>query len=193
MTEPLKPILVLDVDGVLADFTGATLAFLERNYGIYCDEPLKSWDFLDHPALRPYRKAAKGHWTTPNFCADLQPLPGTVAAVQEMRRWARIRFATSPMETNPTWIRERNAWLALHFGAYEEDVRHTKKKSESPGHVFVDDKYENVVEYQGVHPTALVYLRTHSYNVDSPWKGRRCASLDEIVTTMESLYKVYNS
>lgn len=187
---PARPVVVLDVDGVLADFVGATLQFLERNYGVYADD-LKSWDFLDHPALRAYQKVAKGHWATPEFCANLAPLPGTVAAVQQIRVWADIKFATSPMSTNPTWIPERNAWLATYFGAQEGDVLHTHKKSESPGHIFVDDKYDNVVEYQQVHPTALVFLRTQSYNVDTPWKGRRCQGLEDIVFVAEHLAKAF--
>lgn len=194
ITNELKPILVLDVDGVLADFTGATLKFLERNYGIYHDEPLRLWDFMETPTLKPYRKVCKGHWATPGFAAALEPYPGVVEIVAELRRWADIRFATSPMGSNPTWIAERNAWLVQYFGARGEgvDITHTTKKSDVPGHVFVDDKPDNVIEYQRTVPAALVYLRTHSYNVGVDWKGRRLDGLQEILTVMESLWKIYN-
>ncbi len=189
-----KPTLVLDVDGVLADFTGATLEFIERNYGVYSSDPLTDWDFMDAPSLRPYRRVAKGHWETPGFCRGLQPLPGTVDTVAAIRRVADVKFATSPMGSNPSWIQERNAWLAEHFGAdpLATDIRHTTKKSEVKGHVFVDDKFENVEEYQLAHPDSLVFLRTHSYNEASPWQGRRCDNLETILNVMESLWKAYN-
>ena len=187
-----KPTLVLDVDGVLADFVGATMQFLERNYGIYHDEPLKTWDFMDTPTLRPFRRVARGHWTTPGFVAGLQPIPGTIQVVNEARHLANVRFATSPMDSNPTWRAERNTWLAQHFGAQEGDVLHTVKKSEQPGHVFVDDKFENVVEYQLAHPAAFVYMQSRSYNSDAKWGGRRIEDLGEILSVLENLWKIFN-
>lgn len=186
-----KPILVLDVDGVLADFVGATLDFLERNYAVYVDyADLKLWDFMEHPVLQPYRKVAKGHWATPGFAANLVPMKGTVEAVRRLRELTDLRYATSPMGSNPTWIVERNAWLNRHFGpTLNENIRHTSTKSEMKGHIFCDDKIENVVEYRQAHPGAVVILHTQPYNVESAWDGPRVSHVAELIPIVETLWK----
>ncbi len=140
-----KPVVVLDVDGVLADFLKPT---------------------LDVPAVKPFKKELYALWARKGLAASLPMLPGTQEAVALLRQYADIRFATSPMGANKTWIAERNRWLGKNYGARVVDVTHTGKKSDVVGDFFVDDKPDNVLEYMKNVPTARVYLRLHHYNLE---------------------------
>ncbi len=164
-----KLTVVLDVDGVLADFVGATLDYLLAKHNLplkYAD--ITEWNIVDIPAIKPFKKEIHKVWSGKGFCGGLKVLPGTQEAVALLRRHADIKFATSPMASNPTWIRERNIWLKKNFDAVRSDITHTGKKSDVPGHFFVDDKPDNCVEYAGnvgaVMRDARVFLRLWPYN-----------------------------
>lgn len=162
--------VVLDVDGVLADFVAATLRYLLEKHRVEIrPSHINVWDIVSVPEIKPYKEDLWKAWAQKGYAQNLPVIEGTQETVALLRRYANIKFATAPMKANPTWIKERNAWLRRYFDARTVDITHTDKKSVVPGHFFVDDKPANIEEYAGVHKDAHVFLRLWPYNLS--WAG----------------------
>lgn len=154
--------VVLDVDGVVADFVGGVLdVFNAICYPPVTRDQVREWE-METLLPEAYRPVFFWHCSQPGFCADLAPLPSAVAAIREMRRRGHdVVFATSPWSSE-TWIPERTAWLERHFGAVE--IHHVKDKTGVHGDVFVDDKPEHVIAWHLAHPRAHACLWDAPYN-----------------------------
>ena len=181
-TEPNKPIVLLDVDGVLANFVGHTLEQLASCGGTQLDvADWDTWNLLDNPKLTELDKEKiKTLWNSVGFCAGIHPYPNTLKAVAELKKLAEVQFVTSPM-WNPHWPGERTEWLCNWFHVKPDSVTHTSKKTNVWGNVFVDDKPEHVQAWheRWVAPPRTIsgghsaynraFLWSHPYN--SPVRG----------------------
>lgn len=157
--------VVLDVDGVIADFVGAVLDV--RNAIVFpplSRDHVKEWDM--ETLLPPgHRDAFFWHCGRPGFCARLAEFPSAIAALRELqRRGHEIVFATAPWNS-PTWIEERTAWLQARFPGVE--IHHVKDKTGVHGDVFIDDKPEHVIAWSQAHPGAHARLWDAPYNRES--------------------------
>jgi 5'(3')-deoxyribonucleotidase len=157
-------IFLCDVDGVLADFTGAIVTAINDHLDALAETsaipiPHKSvaevteWDIascLDVPASLIYAKAGE-----PGFCESLKVLPGAVALVETLRLHGKVYFVTSPIWSAPLWMYERTHWLKKHFDAKPGEVMHTSAKELVRGDMLIDDKPQTVERWamaQGLEP-----------------------------------------
>ena len=148
--------LVLDADGVLADFLTHTLTILgpeapER-------ELIQTWDILDSLPAK-WRTVVRKRWVEPGWCLSIPDMPDLpdFHALQD----TEIVIATSPMPDAPHWISERTIWLGARGF---QNVVFTRHKEDVPGDVMVDDKVENVESWAEHHPTGIAYLFDAPYN-----------------------------
>jgi 5'(3')-deoxyribonucleotidase len=179
-----KPRVLLDCDGVLADFLTPAFAILNRLSGLNrkMDE-LKEWDIFSLFS-RTYEDQFYQECSQPGFCVGLQVLPGMVEFVEKLHEIANVYVVTSSMnvkikgpEKRPawhkTWAHEREHWLEEHFGILPKRVIHTSEKYVCIGDVLIDDKPQNIVEWERAHgPKGIGLLWGTSYNQTSK-AGRR--------------------
>ncbi len=172
--------LVLDVDGVVADFLGHTIATLEGLPPEFQDrEHYTLWDISKSlpPEFRP-RLAAL--WNRPGWCRSIPRLPD----IPDFLSWGvEVTWATAPMVTSPYWVPERADWIREQFG-YGELI-FARDKSEAPGDVMVDDKPENVLDWARKHQNGQAFLWDASYNREFVVEGgqnvRRTSSWSEVL------------
>jgi 5'(3')-deoxyribonucleotidase len=119
----MKPTVLLDVDGILANFTLAAVSLVNEITGKkYKPSDITTWEVFD----------------------SIPVYEGAVEGVKKLKELADIICVTSPFNGSPTWAHERELWLERHFGADISYVIHTRHKERIHGDIFIDDKYEHV-------------------------------------------------
>lgn len=165
-----KKLIGLDVDGVLADFTGFLLQFhnleLEKQNqkfknGAYkkqfyveditehCVEKFigqEAWDEL-FVKLKPYE-----------FVKHLPLYENAQQFVSNLKQIGKVVFVTAPYWKYDSWCSERFYWLQKHFACTEKDVIFTHNKSLFCGDLLIDD-----------NPHFLQEWEKYSIKIVRPW------------------------
>jgi 5'(3')-deoxyribonucleotidase len=159
--------ILLDVDGVLADTHGAGARLLETIAPGAFDP--RAWDFGTSKLTQEERDAFWAGFGAPGFCAGLEPYPGAIDFVEHIPH--RVVFVTSPFNTSPTWMHERQEWLLHHFKNVLrgdcKNIVHANEKSHVFGHVLIDDKPSNVAKWQERWCNSVGLLYSQPYNDDT--------------------------
>lgn len=137
-------LILLDQDGVLADFEHAFLdAWRERYPGIppVEFEDRKSFHILDDypPALRD---RAEGIYTAPGFIRNLPAVPGAVEAVRELLSLGMdVRICSSPLRQYENCVAEKYHWVERHLGRdATQRLILTRDKTLVQGDILIDDR-----------------------------------------------------
>jgi 5'(3')-deoxyribonucleotidase len=152
--------LLLDVDGVLADFTQTYVAAVIAS-GVRVIPPDwqgMEWDIAKELRLTPKEYAkVQALMCMEGVAQRLTPLPGAVSAVKRMAKKADVYFVTAPVPDSPTWGYDRKQWLLKHFGEeLGSRVVSTECKAVVSGTFLVDDKIENCREWEEENPMGIV-------------------------------------
>uniref|UniRef100_A0A250XWS9 5'(3')-deoxyribonucleotidase, mitochondrial n=1 Tax=Castor canadensis TaxID=51338 RepID=A0A250XWS9_CASCN len=144
-----RPLRVLvDMDGVLADFEGG---FLKKFRARFPDLPFIDledrrgfWVMEQYGRLRPeLREKAISIWESKNFFLELEPLPGAVEAVKQMTNLQNtdVFICTSPMKMFKYCPYEKYAWVEKHFGPdFLEQMVLTSDKTVVSADLLIDDR-----------------------------------------------------
>lgn len=139
LTKPL-PILYIDMDGVVADFDS---------------EIKKVHPFIfEHPD-GDYR----GRVIDEIVEADthlffrLEPMPGAIDAVEQLKKHYEIYFLSTPMWNVPHSFTDKRLWLEKTFGEFaKKRLILTHRKDLNMGAYLVDDRLKNGAEnFSGTH------------------------------------------
>lgn len=157
--------LLLDVDGVIADFYGQTRRDLVRAGGPELAPDPASWHFLDSIGAK-WRDVIWDIWHAEGWVGRIPTYDGSVEAVNSARRLGYdVHFVTSVgFVTHRTWHRERVEWLTNWFRADPADVTFTSKKEFVRGDIFVDDKAGVPQEWARMNPDGIGVIWDHPYN-----------------------------
>lgn len=140
-----RPVLLLDMDGPLADFDAACFHLIETN-GWEVD-----FDHLDDPrrerfmtANMPNRREAMMLRHTIDTDPDwFENLPVTVGATEERVAELMGNFdvwvCTKPLEKNPTCRDDKGRWLRRYFPDLEHKLIIAPDKSRVSGDILLDD------------------------------------------------------
>ena len=156
-----QKIILIDVDGVLADFDGTFLKIYKQNYpnlpvielsqrrGMYLDQQYKK-DIQDKDIAEQCVKAAEEIFTKPGFFGQLKPFEKAVEAVgklftdEKFKKNFKIFFLTSPLTANPTCASDKFAWIEQYFSKYFKNVTSriiiSADKTLVHGDCLIDDK-----------------------------------------------------
>lgn len=144
-----RPVVLLDCDGVLADFLGAFLHGVEmRTRDRIPPSDVTTWDITSSACFGRYApRDIEAFWDkvcVPGFCANIPVISRAREGVAALKEIADVHVVTTPYRGNDTWEEERVWWLREYFGISSDRVHFAADKSKFAGDVFVDDKYENV-------------------------------------------------
>lgn len=160
----MKPLFLLDIDGVVADFLGAVRRVVAEvsSQKVQCTQ----WDFLaELQQLRPveyrhYRKRSAER----GFCGAIPLLPDAASFVEQLRSRYRVVALTPPLAHCPTWESERRQWLRGHLNFEPRDVVFANDKTLVGGAVLLDDRPENVRDWAAAHLSGRGMLMAAEYN-----------------------------
>ena len=137
-------IILLDQDGVLADFEHAFIAsWRQRHPDIAPVEFAARKSFYLREDYAPELRAqAEAIYTAPGFIRDLPPVPGAIAAYQELLALGMdVRICTSPLSQFENCVAEKYLWVEKHLGREATNrLILTKDKTLIQGQLLIDDK-----------------------------------------------------
>lgn len=152
---------IIDCDEVLSDFVGGAV----QVYNIIterCLDPasLTEWKFTEHLEFenRHQKDLFDKTIRAPGFALSLKVLPGAKEGMKKLQEKVDVHIVTSPLSGAVTWAHERELWLDTHFGIPHHRVHHSQSKFVFSADLFVDDKPENVTEWQEHHPHGAAFL-----------------------------------
>mmetsp|Transcript_31332 Transcript_31332/g.43457 ORF Transcript_31332/g.43457 Transcript_31332/m.43457 type:complete len:221 (+) Transcript_31332:98-760(+) len=132
---PILPIVAVDCDEVLAQFTPAIAQYHNETHGTQ----LKLEDFHSYSFCEVWGGTAEDtiekvyeFFKSPHFLENLQPLPGAFNSLQSLKSKFRFVLVTSRQHIiqDATW-----KWIEMHFPGIFEDIlfgNHWTKDSPDP-------------------------------------------------------------
>ena len=164
-----RPLVLLDVDGVLADFVGAYLDALEKVTGRRRErDEIRTWDIVKALDLAPADAEEVARIVgQPDFCYDLKLIEGAAEGVAALRKIADIHVVTAPWPSRH-WPGERVDWLLDALGIERLDITLTTRKDLVRGDVLLDDRFEHLLEWTRANQDSLGILwdTPHNRNLD---------------------------
>lgn len=163
----MKGVILLDVDGVLANFSKSFLAVANE----VCGTEVKFDDITDYniysffPADK--KQEVKARISEEGFCSSIEVLPGAQEAVEELKKIANVYTLSAPVDSK-TWVYERDLWLRNNFGISHHNQIFTHSKHLVFGHVLIEDSFDNVAVWARFNPGGKLGLLWETpYNKNS--------------------------
>lgn len=177
-----RPVILLDVDGVICDFINPCLAIINELTGkqhvVTAHTGWNIFEALGVPAQ--IVSATYDIMKQPGWCLGLPVLEGAIEGVRLLREHCDIHPCTSPMD-GPTWVHERTAWLWDLFKFPSRDVIHTQAKHRCVGNALIDDKTDAVETWSRHHPTAVGIRWNTTANAGTPYAGVKTCDWTEVL------------
>tara|TARA_Y100000310_G_scaffold330212_1_gene401488 strand:- start:1026 stop:1610 length:585 start_codon:yes stop_codon:yes gene_type:complete len=162
-----KPIILIDVDGVLADFLTPTLNLIN---GIIehpvTEKDITQWDIFKSIKSEKHdiEKICFEEYSKDGFALSLKPYSNCIDSINHINNIANLYFVTVPVVSSKTWCHDRVAWLKKYFNINDEQVIFTHKKSLVRGNMLIDDRIEYVKSWSKAHQNGTAILWKQPYN-----------------------------
>lgn len=163
-----NPTILCDVDGVLADFVGD---ILKKSGSILKPENINTWDMFALMKI-DVKKKADELLKTPEFWRHLTILPHAQKEVVKLRHRGKVLFVTSPWYLCKEWVHERRMWLKRNFDADDKEIIFCQDKSHVRGDIFIDDRCDNIINWQKTNPDKESRIMDRTYNLNLKWAPR---------------------
>ena len=136
-------IILVDIDGVLADFGKGFHKAWEKKYPSAPLKERKSFYIADDFS-QALNKKIKRVYCAKNFFLSLPLIRGCKKALKDMAASGYdVRFCTSFVSQNKYCLYEKQLWIERHFGrAYVRKTIFTKDKTFIKGDILIDDRPE---------------------------------------------------
>jgi 5'(3')-deoxyribonucleotidase len=157
--------ILCDVDGVLADFTGLILDYVQNNVGLYYRaEAVDKWDSLAALGLSERWPHFRAQCDALGLCRSMRPLPGAAAFYAALRTIGTVKVCTTPMTA--AWLTQRAEWLEEFGVPLAEQIQvHDKADLTGAWDILIDDKPENC--------DAFVKAGGRAFLIAAPYNARR--------------------
>lgn len=147
-----EPPVLIDCDGVLADFLGAAKASVIETGGenAWDDAYLSRWGFLwDGTLPKAVQSAVDSHTTNSRWWSNLPVLPGAKLGFKRLltaTKISNIYVVTAPSDYCPMWSDARKHWLNREFGVPANQVVIGGSKAAWLGDgIFFEDRMDTLV------------------------------------------------
>jgi 5'(3')-deoxyribonucleotidase len=153
--------ILLDCDGVIVDYIGRYLQFLNELRGSsFKHEDVTDWNTKD--VLKVTDEEEEKVFERMERNLDFEELPGAVDAVKRIASVHDVCFVTAPHDTIREWTYARARWLRQRFPLLP--VIHTSRKAYIWGDLFIDDKLANLYWWLKANPHGGALLWAQPWN-----------------------------
>lgn len=135
-------LLLIDQDGVLADFDQGVRRAWRHRYGTEAPIGQRRHFYLRDDIAPQHRAQLHAICTAPGFLAGLPPMSGSQDAVRQLLAHGHdVRICTSPTNTYQNCVTEKFIWVEQHLGTdWVGRVILSKDKTWVRGDILIDDK-----------------------------------------------------
>lgn len=137
-----RPVVLLDLDGPVADFDAAFFAMCDREgWPVDCTPETQTHRFAtDHLPDRRQRRLARAVIDGPGWFESLPVTPGAAGGLWTLSLNAEVWLCTKPLASSTTCRDEKARWVADHFDSdWVERLIITPNKALIRGDVLLDD------------------------------------------------------
>ncbi len=192
----MRPTLLLDVDGPLANFTRSYLDAFEDVTGraITVEQvdrfAINECPFFSDAAtdmaipVAKLREMVESYVSLSGFCKDIPVQHGAPSAVARLSEVADVYALTSPWHSSRTWAYERTAWLWENFQIPAKRVVLTASKYLMRGDVLLDDRASHVEEWGKAWPDGDAVLFDMHHN-KTEGEGLRRGGWADVIEAVE--------
>jgi 5'(3')-deoxyribonucleotidase len=188
----MKPVVLLDIDGVAANFIEGSLPVVHEITGrLHVHDDVNQWEISDALNMTPDEKVAYyARVAAAGWCRSLPAYEGAREGVARIREFADVHPLTAHFFTAPTWVHEREAWILEHLDIPARDIIHTHSKHRVAGDVLVEDKPATIVKWLEHHPQGVGVLMRRPYNegADLPDDSTRVRDWPQLVKWLEAYF-----
>ena len=181
----MRPVVLLDCDGVLSDFITATLDVLRQRTGqTFQHDDISTWEvFASLPEeLQLHKSKVYDYLKKEGGCLGIPLYAGAQDGVERLQAIAEVIIVTSPFKGSPTWTHERELWLEKYFHIQHENVIHAKRKEFVSGDFLIDDKPDNLRAWRTTHPNGrAIYWKNPKFSEPTPGYVLCTQSWDEVI------------
>ena len=139
-----RPLVLVDMDGVVADLEGAFLAIWRQRHPDrpWIDLEARRGFYLAEQYGDEHKEAIWEIFSEAGFYGGLPEIPGAIAAVEEMdAAGLDVRFCTSPYHHPVPCVAEKYTWVGDRLGFdWLARVIIVKDKTLVTGDVLIDDR-----------------------------------------------------
>ncbi len=144
MTNFRPKIILIDQDGVLANYTKAHLRAIAREFPELPrlhESEITNWNTEEH-FPESYRSRIDALALRPGFFLNLEPIPGAIEALEKMLLHGHDpRICTAPKKVFEHCVAEKFAWVKKYLGQrFVERIVMTRDKTLVHGDFLIDDK-----------------------------------------------------
>lgn len=174
-------LLLLDIDGPCADFTGHLLKWVGSDL---TPEDITEWDVFDFMTSEESAEA-KMALAGLRFWESQPVVPGAQDGVRRIRAAGHdIVVVTSPWESCLGWGSARKDWVSHNLGLSRRDVIIGARKDLVYGDAFIDDKASHIEAWQARHPEGKAFPFKAPYNPSATFEWSQAG---EVVAFLDSI------
>lgn len=162
-----RPQIMVDCDGVLADFVGAVMTRVWQE-GHACPK-LQHFTHLNLRKcdLTSGQLMAIREWQlTPGTAAGMKWLPEAKMAISYLKCFGDVTCLTAPWVESPTWVQDRYDWLQPVFKEEEVIFCNSKYKPFVAGDVLIEDDADTLRRWMYYNRSGIGIL------VNQPWNEK---------------------
>lgn len=177
-----RPRLLLDIDGVVANFLEPCLKIVNDIMGsTYTHDDVKQWDFMRGQFGMTQQQIDEVYkrMYVEGFCINIPLYKGAKEGVTALQEIADIYPVTASLG-GPWWAFEREKWLLAHLGFPPTRVVSTTMKFLCNGDILVDDRTQNCADWQTEYPYGVAIRWERPNNAGDPWDGLRASNWDTL-------------
>lgn len=139
----MKTIVLVDMDGVIADFDGRFIEVWKTKHPErpQLDQNNRTNFRIEHEFPEQLRKEVRKVFTSPGFYRSLPAIPGAVDSMNEMSDSGfDVWICTSPLADYENCVLEKYKWVEDHLGrSWTEKIIITRNKYLIVGDWLIDD------------------------------------------------------
>ncbi len=157
----MKPVLLIDLDGVIVELLPMWLA----EYALLSGEHLKVEDITEYHHEKFVQHNSAWWAALEPALEKAKPVPGAIQAIERLREFYDMSFVTYCHPAAPRAAQIKTVWMRTYLGSWTTDrMIFTRQKHIIRGDIMIEDCEENLVKWRKHNEPCTTILVKAPYN-----------------------------